>query len=302
MRENHKFSVVIPVYNEEEILRRSVESLVANIDSITEFDMEYEIIICENGSYDNTHQIAKQLTEEFPMVRVDHLRYPSYGQSIRLGISTATHEKIIIFNIDFWDIEFLKKTLVLLDEYDCIVGSKVIEGAIDGRPLLRRLITRGFNLLLRMLYGFKGTDTHGIKGFRKSSIYPVSMQCLTEREIFDTELLLRADRAKLSIYELPVTIKEVRLPRLKPLKRIPSTVRDLFRLYIALQFKPIIALNTPRYEQQTLREQNLFKSYQKVKILNGKLTENEISFVTEIPLNTVKEIQEIIRAENDDSR
>jgi len=302
MKERHKFSVIIPVHNEEGILRKSIESLVANIDAITEFDIEYEIVICENGSYDNTYQIAKQLTEEFPAVRVEHLKYPSYGESLRLGISTASYEKVIVFNIDFWDIEFLKKTLVLLDEYDCIVGSKVIEGAIDERPLLRRLITRGFNLLLRLLYGFKGTDTHGIKGFRKSSIYPVSMQCLTEREIFDTELLLRADRAKLSIYELPVTIQEVRLPRLKPLKRIPSTLQDLFRLYIALQFKPIIALNTPRYEQQVLREQNLFKAYQKVKLLNGKLAVNEISFVTEIPLTTVKELQEIMRTENDDNR
>ncbi|MCL4457688.1 MAG: glycosyltransferase family 2 protein [Nitrospirae bacterium] len=299
MKEKHKFSVVIPVYNEEGILRESIEALVKNVSAITEFDLEYEIIICENGSYDNTHQIAKQLTEELPAIRVEHLKYPSYGEAMKLGISAAVHEKIIIFNIDFWDMEFLKKTMVLLDEYDCIVGSKVIEGAVDGRPLLRRLITKGFNLFLRLIYGFKGTDTHGIKGFRRSSIYPVSMQCLTDREIFDTELLLRADRAKLLIYELPVTIQEIRMPRLKLLRRIPSTARDLFRLYIALQFKPVITLNAPRYEQQSLKDISLLKTYQKIKILGDRLTPNEISFVTEIPLATVRELQEIMRMESD---
>ena len=252
MKEKQKFSVIIPVYNEEKILRKCIESLLSDIDKITQYDIEYEIIICENGSSDSTHRIALGLAEEFPEVRAEHLSESSYGQALRLGISAAKYEKVIVFNVDFWDIDFLRRTLTLLDKYDCIVGSKVIAGAVDKRPLLRRLITRWFNLLLRLLYGFRGTDTHGIKGFRKSAMYPVAMRCLTDREIFDTELLLRADRARISIHELPVTIREMRLPRLHLLTRIPSTASDLFRLFIALQFKPIITLRIPHYEHHPM--------------------------------------------------
>ncbi|MFA5142555.1 MAG: glycosyltransferase family 2 protein [Candidatus Omnitrophota bacterium] len=240
LKAKQTFSVIIPVYNEERILKGSVESLVRDIGRITDFDSDYEIILCENGSSDGTCRIAQALVEEFPVVRVERLRDPSYGRALKAGINTARHEKVIIFNIDFWDIDFLKKTLTLLDKYDCIVGSKVIAGAVDKRKLVRRLITRWFNLLLRLLYGFKGTDTHGIKGFRKSAVYPVAAECLTDREIFDTELLLRADRAGVSIFELPVKIEEVRLTRLNLLKRIPSTASDLVRLFVALRLKPII--------------------------------------------------------------
>lgn len=302
MTEKQKFSVVVPVYNEEKILRQSVESLISDISKIAQFDTEYEIIICENGSDDDTCNIARQLTSEFPAVRVESLGYPSYGQALRLGISAAKYEKVVIFNIDFWDIGFLKKTLVLLDRYDCIIGSKVIAGAVDKRALTRRLITRWFNLLLRLLYGFRGTDTHGIKGFRKSAIYPVAMRCLTDREIFDTELLLRADRARVSIHELPVTIQEIRSSRLDLIKRIPSTASDLVRLFIALQFKPIIKLSIPHYEHHQMEGKYPAGAYEKVKVLDGKLTEEEISFVTEIPISAVRELQEIIRLENDKKR
>ena len=251
MKKIRKYSVVIPIYNEEEILRKSIESLVKDIQGITEFNKEYEIILSENGSNDDTHKVAEQLKKEFPVIRIKRLKHANYGQSLKLGIQAALNENIIIFNIDFWDVEFLKKALVLLDEYDCVVGSKVIKGAIDERPLLRRLITRGFNLLLNYLFGFKGTDTHGIKGFRKSSFLPISLQCHTERDIFDTELLLRAERAKLLIHELPVTIREVRLTRLEPLKRVASTLQDLVTLHRALKLDYEIPLKSVGNKQQS---------------------------------------------------
>jgi len=254
MKKIRKYSVVIPIYNEEEILRKSIESLVKDIQGITEFNKEYEIILSENGSNDDTHKVAEQLKKEFSVIRIKRLKHASYGQSLRLGIQAGLYENIIIFNIDFWDIEFLKKALMLLDEYDCVVGSKVIKGAIDERPLLRRLITRGFNLLLNYLFGFKGTDTHGIKGFRKSSFLPISLQCHTERDIFDTELLLRAERAKLLIHELPVTIREVRLTRLEPLKRVASTLHDLVTLHRALKSDYKIPLKSVGNKQQSIKE------------------------------------------------
>jgi len=296
----NNFSIIIPVYNEANILRKSIVSLIKDLEKITQFRNNYEIIIIENGSTDFTRQVATQLAKEFSLVRINHLEYSSYGEALKLGIGSSTYEKVIIFNVDFWDLDFLRKTLPLLDIYDCIVGSKVIAGSVDKRPLLRRLITRWFNLLLRLLYGFRGTDTHGIKGLRKSAIYPIVTQCLTEREIFDTELLLRADRNALSIHELPVLIREVRLPRLNPLKRIPSTIRDLLKLYVALQFRPTIKLNTPHYRHHNVEGRDFSSSYQKVKLLLGKFADEEISFILELPINTIKELSEMIRSEDED--
>ncbi len=223
-------SIVIPVYNEEEILESAVRDIVAEADKL---DMPYELIICENGSRDRTLEIGQDLSKVFPQVRAIHCPEPNYGAALKLGILKAIGDNIVCFEIDFWDGPFIEIAKVLLRKYDAVVGSKAAVGARDRRPLIRRLITYSFNLFLRIFFGFQGTDTHGIKAFRREKSINVVNDCKTSKDILATELILRMERAGFYMCEIPLEIEERRPPTIGLLKRVPSTIKNLFTLWKA---------------------------------------------------------------------
>lgn len=217
--------IIIPVHNEASILHGLIDELTAHFDN---FYFPFEILICENGSRDGSDEIATALTKTYKNVRLITSDRPSYGAAIRDGIIHASSEYVFIFNADLWCLNFFSSALrQLRSGVDLVVGSKQMPGAVDNRHALRRLITQLFNMLLRRYYGFVGTDTHGLKAMRRSRILHVLEQCVTEQEVFDTELVLRAQKDGLKITEIPVTVQEGRAPRLSLLRRVPSTIRDL---------------------------------------------------------------------------
>jgi hypothetical protein len=119
-----------------------------------------------------------------------------------------------------------------------VIGSKRAPGSRDRRPRLRRVITYTFNTFLRLVFGFQGTDTHGIKAFKTNLGQEIVRDCQTDKDIFATELVLRMERAGIYICEMPLEIEEKRAPSIKLLKRVPSTVKNLLRLRRALRDVP----------------------------------------------------------------
>lgn len=231
-----KLSIVIPIYNEETILEQEVERLITDMKARSY--REYELLLVENGSHDRTHAIADELAKRFEEIRVFHLRDAGYGPAMKHGLLQAQGEFVVLFNIDFWDVDFISKALDLQKEknLDMVVGSKTMEGAEDTRPFVRRLITRTFNALLRFVFGFSGTDTHGMKLLVREKMTPIIQQCKTEREIFDTEFVMRAQHAGLKTEEIPVVCEEKRKTTYAIAKRIPRTAKDLLILFFSLRF------------------------------------------------------------------
>jgi glycosyltransferase involved in cell wall biosynthesis len=231
-------TVLIPVYNEEVILVRSVTALIKALEPLK---LDYELLICENGSTDNTAALARALMAEHPQIRLESLPEAGYGRALRYGIAEARGSFIVVFNIDFWDVGFLQQALELLESCDLVVGSKAAPGSRDRRPFFRRMITRSFTLLLRILFSFQGTDTHGIKVFRADRIVPVVQACETNNEILDTEILLRANRSGLRLCEIPVSVQEMRPSRYSLWRRVPSTFVDLIWLIRVLGIRGLAA-------------------------------------------------------------
>lgn len=225
-------SIVIPVYNEKVLIEPVVASLLREL-SLLPFDIE--LILCENGSTDGTRETLAFLVERYPQVRLETLNRASYGNALKTGIRAATSDLVIIFNADLWCMQFLNDSVSLLqNDYDMVIGSKRLNPELDSRPALRRFITYAFNRFLKLALAFEGTDTHGMKAFRKSVAEAPLRACLTEREVFDTELVLRLQRARGRICELPVAVADQRPARLSLLKRIPSTVIDLWKIWKSL--------------------------------------------------------------------
>jgi glycosyltransferase involved in cell wall biosynthesis len=225
---SHPFSVVVPVYNEARIVNDAIVRMLRALESI---GGDFELLICENGSTDETAVLVARLQQEDPRIRLERLPEPDYGGAMRHGINACAYDRVVIFNIDFWSLEFASAAVRALDSADVVIGSKVMTGSDDQRPAMRRLLTRAFNAFLRGAFGFRGTDTHGMKALRRSVMDSVLARCVTSRSIFDTELVLRAERAGLRIVEVPVAVREIRQPSYWSVaKRLPEVCWNLFKL------------------------------------------------------------------------
>ncbi|MBU0572821.1 glycosyltransferase family 2 protein [Patescibacteria group bacterium] len=225
-----KLSVILPAKDEEGLLSTVLKDITSYLDVAR---LTYEVVVVENGSSDNTLEIAKACARKNFRIKVECLLEPAYGKALIRGIKKARGRYIVIFNVDFWDKKFIDLINADLLGYDLVTGSKLLSSSKDNRSLNRKLITFFFNLFLKIFFGFKGTDTHGIKAFRRNILLPIINRCRTETGIFDSELVIRSQRAGLDILELPVEIIERRSPRFS--NRIFQTPADLIKLYAALK-------------------------------------------------------------------
>lgn len=233
-----EMSIVIPVHNEAAIIEGSIRELRARVEKMKR---SYEIIIAENGSVDETAELARELAAEFDNIHLLQIPEPNYGAALKKGIFMARGKYIHCDEIDICDVDFHRRALELLvgDDggFDLVVGSKVMPGARDRRPLGRRVATRIVNGMLRISLGFRGTDTHGLKAFRRSALLPVVESCVVDRDMFASELVLRAERGKLSIVEIPLNLKEKREPSIQLTRRVPRVLQNIAKLVYVIRIR-----------------------------------------------------------------
>ena len=227
---NYKnFSIVIPIYNEEEIIEESTNAIFAICNRT---GLSFEIIFSENGSTDNTKNIAEGLIKKYPEIKITSSKKPNYGNALKAGFELAKNDLIISFDIDYYSESFLNEALMLDDNYSCITASKRLVSSEDGRRFVRRLATNFFVILLKALFGTKLSDTHGMKAIRKVEIEKFVPQVVSTQDIFDTELLIRIEKSGGKIKEIPAKVNEIRPSVSVIYKRIPRTIRSLVRLKV----------------------------------------------------------------------
>ncbi|MGE6757617.1 glycosyltransferase family 2 protein [Corallococcus interemptor] len=229
-------SVVIPVYNEESIIAQAAEELRQGLDAR---GLDYEIIFAENGSRDATPRILEELCAKNPRLRWFHSETPNYGVALKAGILKAQGTYVVCDEIDLCDLTFYDAALPRLerDEADMVVGSKAAKGASDQRPLIRRAATRVHNKLLRVALGFQGTDTHGLKAFRREALLPVIQKCVVDMDVFASEFVIRAWREGLRVLEIPIQLHEKRQPSIHLFKRVPNVLKNVGKLFYVIRVR-----------------------------------------------------------------
>jgi glycosyltransferase AglD len=230
-------SVVMPAHNEQGYLGPAVDAVVAGLHGR---EGTFEVIVVENGSTDATWQEAAAASEAHPEVIALQAPKADYGRALREGFLEAKGDVVVNFDVDFVDLEFLDRATSLIDRSGCaiVVGSKRSPGAKDNRAPARQLITAVFSGILRYGFGLGISDTHGVKAIRRTAALPLVETCQFGKDIFDTELILRAERSGLVVREIPVTVSELRPARSSIIRRIPRTLLGLILLRIELWRTP----------------------------------------------------------------
>lgn len=226
-------SVVMPAHDEAAFIGSAVREVAEGMRSRGPF----EIVVVENGSTDDTAEVAKALAQDIPELRVLSLGAPDYGKALRMGFLAAEGEIAAFFDVDYFDLGFLDRAVSLMEAPNgpaVVVGSKRGEGALDTRPWPRRMVTLVFSTILRVGFGLSVSDTHGMKVLRRQPLVPLAEKCRFGTDLFDTELILRAERAGLESGEVPVIVQELRPSRSSIARRIPRTMVNLIRLRVYL--------------------------------------------------------------------
>lgn len=219
------FSIVVPVYNEAGFLP---VGLPAMLEELEQSGLEYSVLVVDNGSTDGTAEVAGRIAAGAPL-EVITLPDPDYGLAMREGFMRAKGDWVVNFDVDYFSARFLTEVLDLVDRADLVIASKRDPRSEDQRSVLRRLATLVFNFLLRALFSSSVSDTHGMKAFRRRLVTELAPQVVSRQDLFDTELVIRAERQGYRIEEVPVVVTEMRQGR-SLIRRVPRTLRGLWKI------------------------------------------------------------------------
>jgi glycosyltransferase involved in cell wall biosynthesis len=239
--------IALPVYNEERQLTKSITQLVR---FIKKSDLPYDIrvVIVNNASTDTTAKVGKSLANIYE--NVDYLGIPEKGRGRAL---IACWEKSRAQILAYMDVDLsadLKHLRDLLDAIavkgaDIAIGSRLAPGAsVSGRTFAREIISRGYNLLIRLL--FQGTFKDAQCGFKAISreAFELLAPLLKNRNwFFDSEMLIIAMKAGFTIEEIPISWKDDPTSTVKVARTAKEDILGLFRL---LRTKPWKGLEKKR--------------------------------------------------------
>jgi len=195
------YSLVIPAYNEE-------FRITPLLEGINRFDGEL-IVVCDGT--DRTAEIVESVAAQRPDLHIRCLRFDhrlGKGGGVLAGLSAARAPLVGYFDADgSTGINEMHRLFQAVSSADGAIGSRWIPGSqlTVRQGFMRRVESRGFNLLIRLLYGLPYNDTQcGAKVFKKEAIDAVLPAMISRGFEFDVELLWRLRCAGFVITEVPI--------------------------------------------------------------------------------------------------
>ena len=225
-------SLVLPAHNEAENIEPVVTEAVPALGAVSD---DYEIIVVDDGSQDDTAGVTRRLMETEPHLRlVQHPVNKGFGAAVLTGFTSATKDWILYTDADRqFVLAELAKFMPFTDKADLIAGYR----APRRDPFLRVLYGKGWSMLCTLFFGYTVRDVDcGFKLLRREIIDQLAAKIASRGATFSIEWLVRAKRAGYRFVELPVTHR----PRVAGsqsgarLKVIVRAFRELFRLRLQL--------------------------------------------------------------------
>ncbi|NIM95165.1 MAG: glycosyltransferase [Anaerolineales bacterium] len=223
--------MIIPAHNEETRLPDSLSKVMTFLHSQT---YDAEVLVIDNGSVDNTAEIVKGFTKQYPNLRLLQEERAGKGLAVRRGMLEADGEYRFICDADLsMPIDEVVNFLPpILQDYDIAIASREITGAVRyNEPRYRHWIGRIFNLLVQILAvpGFSDTQC-GFKCFKAPAAQDLFKVQVLDGWTFDVEVLFIAQRRGYRIVEVPIHWYHSPASRIRILNDSIQMFLDLFRI------------------------------------------------------------------------
>ena len=232
-----KISIVIPAYNEEDRIVRTLEQTLA---FLSRQNYDSEIIVVSDGSTDNTRSVV----ESFAAASTVSLRVVEYfpnagkGYAVKTGMLAATGDIVMFMDADYAvPIEDMSRGLqyITTGDYDIAIGSRAISGAsvVDHQNFFRELSAKLYTLIQTVYLGIFYKDTQcGFKLFTRNAAHTLFSRQKLNSVIFDPEILWLARRQGFRVAQFPVAWRHVGNSRIQydSLKKSLFVFQELFRI------------------------------------------------------------------------
>jgi dolichyl-phosphate beta-glucosyltransferase len=236
-------ALVIPAYNESLRLSAGFERLRPVLDEMGPDTTE--VIVVDDGSRDDTMQVAHDVYGHLPHVRfVQQPQNRGKGAAVRLGISVANAPLVIATDADL-SIRpvHLPEFVVALHESPLVPGSREQDTADGYDTFLRTLAGRVFNRLVRHYTGTTLRDTQcGCKGFQLGPARILGLLGFYDRFVYDAEMLYLADQLGIAIRPIPVTWDDIAGSTVHVARDSLQMIRDLRTLKQRKYENPVVEL------------------------------------------------------------
>lgn len=234
--EGLSINLLFPVLNERLRLQNGIEKSMEYLkENVT---IPYRLTILDNGSEDETPEIAKNLAEKYPEVSYVRIEQKGVGIAFRKGIELNDCSLVGYMDIDLsTDLKYLGRTIELFQdrpELEYVNGSRFSKMSdTRGRKWYRKITSQGLVILLKVLFHMKATDAVcGFTFLRKEAAERLVEVCSDDNGWFYTiEFLLRAERMGMNIYDMPVEWQEDYNTTVKVFKTIKNYLVRMSRLY-----------------------------------------------------------------------
>lgn len=226
--------IIIPVYNEQEDL----ESSVLKLKSFCEKNLKnwnWQIIIADNASKDNTLKIAKELSKEYRNVGFIHLQEKGRGRAIKKAWTESRADFVSYMDVDLsTDLKHFPSLIKSLAKgYDIAIGSRLLkESKVVGRTLKREIISRCYNLLIKIFFWVNFSDAQcGFKAVTHEVVNKLIPNIEDNEWFFDSEMLIVGEKSGFKIYEEPVLWEDNPGSTVRVMKTASGDLKGLWRLF-----------------------------------------------------------------------
>jgi glycosyltransferase involved in cell wall biosynthesis len=205
MKRKATVDVVVPVFNEEQALPRSVvilaDFLKANLSN------PWQIIIADNASTDGTKSVSEMLCERYSGVNYLYIPQKGRGLALRSALLDSTADIVSYMDVDLsTDLAHFPQLVNSLEEgYHVAIGSRLSKGSRVTRGLKREVVSRSYNLLIKSLFFTPFRDAQcGFKALTRTTARAIVPHIKNNNWFFDTELLIIAAKRGYRINQVPV--------------------------------------------------------------------------------------------------
>jgi glycosyltransferase involved in cell wall biosynthesis len=226
--------VIVPVYNEEQILPRSIPTLHDFLTSPS-FPFDWRIVIADNASIDETPAVGQKLASEYGG-KVEYVRIERKGRGFALKQTWLASPMDIVSYMDVdlsTGLEAFPSLVgaIASEGYDVAVGSRLAAESEITRSLKRRVLTRGYNTIIKAMFRTRFNDAQcGFKAVSREAAQAIVPLIEDNNWFFDTELLILAEKMGYRVKDVPVRWVEDTDTRVKIAATVTEDLRGLFRL------------------------------------------------------------------------